>query len=200
MSLRRILCRNCSWTLLEQSQRRQTISLMKHTLRSVATFCLAAYVYGEFAAHVYPFVLLPHLGIHLRVMALTLFAVLHAGRNFGWRLGLLMFFGTALITWSFEQVGVVTGIVYGAYHYSGMLGPKLGAVPLLIPLAWFMMIYPSYTVASLIVDGELFPQKTDIKRVATRAIVAAIVMTAWDAVIDPGMARAGYWIWEPKDC
>jgi uncharacterized membrane protein len=63
-----------------------------------------------------------------------------------------------------------------------------------------MMIYPSYTVASLIVDGELFPQKTDIKRVATRAIVAAIVMTAWDAVIDPGMARAGYWIWEPKDC
>jgi predicted membrane-bound spermidine synthase len=88
MSLRRILCRNCSWTLLEQSQRRQTISLMKHTLRSVATFCLAAYVYGEFAAHVYPFVLLPHLGIHLRVMALTLFAVLHAGGNFGWRLGL----------------------------------------------------------------------------------------------------------------
>jgi uncharacterized membrane protein len=63
------------------------------------------------------------------VSALTLFAVLHAGTNFGWRAGLLMFFATTLITWSFEQIGVVTGAVYGAYHYSGMLGPKLGAVP-----------------------------------------------------------------------
>ena len=169
---------------------------MKLFLSAIAALCLAVYVYGELAAHVYPFVLLPHLGIHLRVIALTLFAVLHAGRNFGWRLALLMFFGTALITWSFEQVGVVTGVIYGAYHYSGMLGPKLGEVPLLIPLAWFMMIYPSYIVAILIMDGEVFPQKTDIKQLATRAVVAAIAMTAWDAVIDPGMARAGYWIWE----
>jgi hypothetical protein len=89
---------------------------MKHTLRIFATFGLAIYVYGELAAHFYPFVLLPRLGIPLRVMALTLFTVRHAGGNFGWRVGLLMFFGTTLVTWSFEQVGVVTGAIYGAYH------------------------------------------------------------------------------------
>lgn len=115
---------------------------MRYTPRFIATFGLAVYVYAELAAHVYPFVLLPHLGIPLRIMALTLFAVLHAATNFGWRAGLLMFFATTLMTWSFEQIGVVTGAVYGAYHYSGMLGPKIGAVPLLIPPAWFMMIYP----------------------------------------------------------
>ena len=98
-----------------------------------------------------------------------------------------MFSATTLVTWSFEQVGVATGAVYGAYHYSGMLGPKLGAVPLLIPLAWFMMIYPSYLVASLIVDGQPFPHDTDLKGIGTRAVVAAMVMTAWDAVIDPGI-------------
>jgi putative membrane protein len=169
---------------------------MRYTPRFIATFGLAVYVYAELAAHVYPFVLLPHLGIPLRIMALTLFAVLHAATNFGWRAGLLMFFATTLMTWSFEQIGVVTGAVYGAYHYSGMLGPKLGAVPLLIPPAWFMMIYPSYLVASLILDGQALPQRTDLKGLCTRAVVAAMVMTAWDVVIDPGMARAGYWLWE----
>jgi len=169
---------------------------MRLTLRTIATIGLATYAYGELAAHVYPFVLLPHLGLAWRVIALTFFAVLHAGMNFGWRIGLLMFSATALVTWSFEQVGVATGAVYGAYHYSGMLGPKLGAVPLLIPLAWFMMIYPSYVVASLIVDGQPFPHDTEFRGIGTRAIVAAMVMTAWDAVIDPGMSRAGFWIWE----
>jgi len=132
----------------------------------------------------------------LKVIALTLFAVLHAGTTFGWRVGLLMFFATTMVTLSFEQLGVTTGMVYGTYHYSGMLGPKLGAVPLLIPLAWFMMMYPSYLVTSLIVDGHALPQKMDFKPLGTRAMIAAIVMTAWDAVIDPGMSRTGYWIWE----
>jgi uncharacterized membrane protein len=107
-----------------------------------------------------------------------------------------MFFATALITCSFEQAGVATGVIYGAYHYSGMLGAKLGAVPVLIPLAWFMMMYPSYLVATLIVDGRILPQRTDLARLLTRALVAAMVMTAWDAVIDPGMSKAGYWTWE----
>jgi putative membrane protein len=170
-------------------------SLLRPT-HLIATIALIAYVYGELAAHVYPFVLLPTLGIPVRVVALTLFSVIHAGARFGWRVGLLMFFATALITWSFEQAGVATGAIYGVYHYSGMLGPKLGAVPLLIPLAWFMMMYPSYLVATLIVDGRILPERTDLARLLTRALVAAMVMTAWDAVIDPGMSKAGYWVWE----
>ena len=172
------------------------IFLIRLTLRTIATIGLATYGYGELAAHVYPFVLLPHLGLPLRVIALTLFAVLHAGMNFGWRVGLLMVFATTLVTWLFEQVGVATGAVYGAYHYSGMLGPKLGAVPMLIPLAWFMMIYTCDLVTSLIVDGQPFPNDTEFKGIGIRAVVAAMVMTAWDAVIDPGMSRAGFWIWE----
>jgi uncharacterized membrane protein len=162
----------------------------------IAAIALIVYAYGELAAHVYPFVLLPHLGIPMRVVALTLFSVVHAGVRFRWPVGLLMFLATAVITWSFEQVGVATGAIYGPYHYSGMLGPKLGAVPLLIPLAWFMMMYPSYLITTLIVDGRILPQRTDLTRLLTRALVAAMVMTAWDAVIDPGMSKAGLWIWE----
>lgn len=29
-----------------------------------------------------------------------------------------------------------------------------------------------------------------------RALVAAAAMTAWDVVMDPGMAKAGSWVWE----
>jgi uncharacterized membrane protein len=164
--------------------------------RAVAMVSLVMFLYGELAERVYPFVLLPHLGVTLRVVLLTLFAVVHATLQFGLRTGILMFFATAFVTWLFEQVGVVTGTVYGAYHYSGMLGPKVGEVPLLIPLAWFMMIYPSYVVTSLIIDGRPLPDKTNLAQLGTRALVAAFVMTAWDAVIDPGMARSGFWVWE----
>jgi uncharacterized membrane protein len=163
---------------------------------AIAVAALATFVYGELAEHIYPFVLLPHLGVSVRVMALTLFAVVHAAMQFGHLIGILMFCTTAVDSWLFEQVGVVTGAVYGAYHYSGMLGLKLGEVPLLIPPAWFMMIYPSYLVTSLIVDGCPLPHKTNLRQLGTRALVAAVVMTAWDAVIDPGMAQSGVWVWE----
>ncbi len=49
---------------------------------------------------------------------------------------------------------VRTGLVFGAYHYSDMLGIKLGHVPVLIPLGWFMMIYPSRVVAKAILPYE----------------------------------------------
>ena len=35
-----------------------------------------------------------------------------------------------------EEIGVRTGFIFGAYHYSDQLGPKIGHVPLLIPLTW----------------------------------------------------------------
>jgi hypothetical protein len=31
---------------------------------------------------------------------------------------------------------------------------------------------------------------------AARALVAAMAITTWDVVMDPGMARAGNWVWE----
>jgi uncharacterized membrane protein len=31
---------------------------------------------------------------------------------------------------------------------------------------------------------------------AARALVAAMAITSWDVVMDPGMARAGNWTWE----
>ena len=67
----------------------------------------------------------------------------------------LLFFGiTVAVSWSYEHVGVETGLIDGAYHYTDALGLKLGLVPIIIPIAWFMMIYPSYILANLIGSGR----------------------------------------------
>ena len=127
------------------------------------------------------------------VLVFTLFSVLHCGLMLG-RRGLALFFGLSfVISFIMEELGVRTGLIFGPYHYSDMLGPKLSNVPLLIPLGWFMMIYPSWVVARAILRG------TDVRQPAglvMLALVAALVMTGWDMVMDPPMVAGGNWIWE----
>ena len=60
-------------------------------------------------------------------------------------------FATALAvaatTLTVEACGASTGFPFGAYHYTDVLQPQVVGVPLLIPLAWFMMLPPAWAVA-----------------------------------------------------
>ena len=79
------------------------------------------------------------------------------------------------------------------YHYTDKLGFKfLGLVPLLIPVAWFMMSYPSFILANrLIRPGKnLWTWRLSV------AAVGAVIMTAWDLAMDPMMVAGGHWVWE----
>jgi uncharacterized membrane protein len=102
-----------------------------------------------------PWLTLPSImgGVNTQTLILVLFSLTHALYALGWQHTLVFFTTSAVISWAFEQVGVATGAIYGPYHYTDVLGVKLGHVPLLIPLAWFMMIYPSYVIANLIADA-----------------------------------------------
>jgi uncharacterized membrane protein len=123
------------------------------------------------------------------------FALVFAGQREGWpnalRL-LALVFGVSLL---FESVGVATGWVYGPYHYTDQLGPKfLGLVPYLIPLAWFMMSYPSFVIA-----GWLIPTGWRRgRRILAVAAVGGLVMTAWDLIMDPVMVAGGHWVWDTQ--
>lgn len=140
-----------------------------------------------------PWIQLPAFGNIGFTLAFVLFAVFHCAASRGWRTTAAFFLLAAVISYLLEEFGVRTGWIYGAYHYSNMLGPKLGNVPLLIPLAWFMMIYPSWIVARTITRGIRLSSPAGL---IAQAFIAAITMTAWDTVMDPGMAAAGNWIWE----
>jgi putative membrane protein len=111
----------------------------------------------------------------------------------GWVRTLLLLTLTFSISMLFESVGVGTGVIYGAYHYTDHLGPMfLGLVPYIVPLAWFMMMYPSLVIAFRIVPNR----KNRILWVALVAGVGALVMTAWDLVLDPIMVHFGFWGWD----
>ncbi len=121
------------------------------------------------------------------------FAFLHAGQREGWTRALRLLalvFGVSLL---FESVGVATGLVYGPYHYTDKLGVKfLGLVPYLIPIAWFMMSYPSYVIAERLAPARWKPWQ----RLLAVAAIGGAVMTAWDLVMDPFMVAGGNWVWD----
>jgi putative membrane protein len=137
-------------------------------------------------------------GLRMLTAVLALFSLFHAWYSLGGRLTLAFFALSATVSWAFEQVGVSTGLIFGAYHYTDYLGAKLGDVPLLIPLAWFMMIYPSYVIAGLIVAGRPTGTPPGMAALVRLAAASAVVMTAWDLVVDPILSGpdARAWIWE----
>jgi len=54
------------------------------------------------------------------------------------------------VAWASEALGSTTGFPFGAYDYTPTLQPQLLGVPLLIPLAWLMMLPPAWAVAQRI--------------------------------------------------
>jgi putative membrane protein len=137
-------------------------------------------------------------GLASLTVILTVFSLNHAWYSIGGRLTTLFFSLSAAISWAIEEGGVATGLVYGGYHYTSYLGPKLADVPLLIPLAWFMMIYPSYVVANLLIGRRAAGTGTGVRALVVAAAVSAVVMTAWDLVVDPILSgpTVRAWVWE----
>jgi uncharacterized membrane protein len=83
-----------------------------------------------------------------------------------------------------EAVGRSTGFPFGAYDYTDALGPRLLGVPLVIPLAWTWMAWPSWLAAGRVTG-----------RPALRIGVAGLALAAWDLFLDPQMVSEGYWRW-----
>ena len=166
---------------------------MPRILTSFTWLLFAALIYLIVAGALRPWFYLPNLGNIGFTLVFVLFSVLHCAACAGWKRTALFFVLAASVSYLLEELGVRTGWVYGAYHYSEMLGPKLGHVPALIPLAWFMMIYPSWVVAEALLRGV---DTHSAAGLVGQAVIAAMVMTAWDTVMDPVMAAAGNWIWE----
>ncbi len=124
----------------------------------------------------------------------TLFSLGHAARMLGWKRALSFSGCCVVVSWCFEATGVRTGLVYGAYHYGDVLGMRVAGVPVLIPFAWFMMVYPSWIVAHLLLQDAA--PVSSWKGIVARAFGASVVMTVWDTIMDPTMAAQGNWTWE----
>lgn len=124
------------------------------------------------------------------VQAVAVFSIIQA--SWGWSAAIRTVVVVAASTWFIEFIGHSTSFPFGAYHYTDVLQPQLGGVPLLIPLAWFMLLPSSWVMAQLIVGEQ---RKTWAKRAAFVG-VSALALTAWDLFLDPQMVGWNFWQWD----
>jgi putative membrane protein len=127
-----------------------------------------------------------HWGVLASVLlqAAAVVALAHAG--WGTRETLRVMALTLPLAWLVERVGSTTGIPFGDYHYTDALAPLLGGVPLIIPVAWLMMLPAAWAVAAAI-TGEQGGWRF--------VLLSTAAFTAWDLFLDPQMVGWGYWVW-----
>jgi lycopene beta-cyclase len=139
------------------------------------------------------------LGSSIIPTGITLAAIVQGSATFsilanvmGWRKSLGIFGIVAVVTWFAEFIGSTTGFPFGVYHYTDVLQPQLFGVPLLIPIAWFMLMPSAWALAQVITRAD---QSTLLGRVQF-AFISALAFTAWDLFLDPQMVSWNFWQWQ----
>src|ERR1700733_10386901 len=112
-------------------------------LKQTAWLLFAITVYLILADTVQPWMHLPKVGHVGFTIVFVFFSLVHCAALEGQKRTACFFAISAFVSYVTEEIGVRTGLIYGHYHYSNMLGPKLGTVPVFIPLAGLNMLYSS---------------------------------------------------------
>ena len=95
----------------------------------------------------------------------------------GPRRGVALLAGLGVYALVFESVAIATGVPYGRFSYSEVLGPPLlGLAPPTVLLAWTPLILGSLAVTR-------------------RAWQATALLVVLDLVLDPAAVGLGFWSW-----
>jgi len=136
----------------------------------------------------------------LTAASLFAFSLAHAVARRGPGRAMTMLAISFVVALTLEYLGSSYGFLFGAYDYTDRLGPKLlGKVPAIIPIAWFMMLYPAWAIADYLLiryaawRGTALPA---FPKAVARVVTAALAMTAWDLSLDPRMVADGNWAWQ----
>jgi putative membrane protein len=98
-----------------------------------------------------------------------------------------------------EAVGVNTGLIFGEYSYGRTLGPALLNTPLMIGVNWIILVYICHSVAVMIF--ERLPDRSTVGQFYAKApalmvaIVGAVLMVAYDFVLEPSAIELDMWTW-----
>jgi uncharacterized membrane protein len=124
--------------------------------------------------------------------------IAHAKYLLGRKTAFAFFIVAVVLGWTAEQVGIKTGAIFGPYHYTDVLGHKLGDVPLLIPIIWFMVVYLAYVLSNLIAGDGPAGHYGHISHAVWLSALGALIATAYDLTLDPFMSRAPVkaWVWD----
>jgi len=118
----------------------------------------------------------------------------------GGRVSMRFVLAALVLGWLAEELGATRGWFFGHYVYTEVLGPRLGTVPVVIPLMWFALAYCGYVIANLVVWQAPRDKSTGVKHDALMSLVGATVVTCYDLGADPYMVyKVKAWIMEDKN-
>ncbi len=129
----------------------------------------------------------------LTLLAALIFVVAHGAIALGWRNIIAFSFITVIVSFTSEVIGVATGLVFGAYHYTDLLGPKLLGVPPMVQIGYLATGYASVTMGRIVLS--LLRPVTGWAILAA-SLAGAFIMVSWDVAMDPYQSTVtGDWIW-----
>ncbi len=133
--------------------------------------------------------------VYILLGAVTM--ALYAYRTLGTRNWLGFMLPAVGLSLSSELLGTSTGFPFGHYAYLNGLGYKIaGLVPFTIPLSWFYVGLATYVLARAALEAKGLEGWA--KRLGA-IVLGAVLLTAWDFVLDPAMSQAPYPFWEFQD-
>ncbi|WP_158559327.1 carotenoid biosynthesis protein [Deminuibacter soli] len=138
-----------------------------------------------------------HTPLNLWLMAILLLFT-HHRRHAGFWLFAALAFVTGMVT---EIVGINTGLLFGQYVYTPVLGLQYKGVPLLIGVNWLVIVYCCGTAMEILqhrlaryyaASGLVLP-----KRIQTLSVIAdgALLAVLFDWVMEPAAVKLGFWTW-----
>lgn len=126
--------------------------------------------------------------------SLAIFGWVHGIKRYGFKNMFIWFIVTWLISNFFEGLSVKMGFPFGNYHYTAP-GPRIFEVPVYIMIAYFGIVYVSWTVTQSLLAQ--FNEKIKGVMKFILPISTAIVMTMWDLSTDVVSSQlVKTWIWE----
>lgn len=136
--------------------------------------------------------------VNLLLMA-ALIVITHPSKNKNF---FLFFIAAYMVGFGAEVLGSNTGLLFGNYTYSNVLGIKFLNVPLITGINWFIIIYCAGMFTQSYENFIL--KKINAKSIvlSKRMMIASFIIDAcflavlFDWLMEPVASKLGYWKWK----
>ncbi|GLV12145.1 hypothetical protein [Mycobacterium intracellulare] len=102
--------------------------------------------------------LLPPVAMLVMVLTMSVLLLGHMWKHLGWRLIVAFFAVASAVEWIFEETNIRNGgFIWGDLRYGDItvFSVHLGSVPLVVPILMAVILWPTYAVVNLALDGRV---------------------------------------------
>jgi putative membrane protein len=155
---------------------------------------IAAWLVVTLTSFFAPAVLSANAARYVNVVLLSAFTLVHGARRYGGA-GIAVYFVIAVVVTNlFENLSIVTGFPFGAYHHPAAMGPRIWHVPIIVGPIFAVAGYLAWQLAGILL-GDVFGTPRAGVALA-RPVIAAFVTTSWDLCVDAiGGTVNRDWVW-----